>query len=352
MSLVERGRLAAAVAALTFLGASSCGAGGGDGGSTSGGAGRAGMRVTTLADSGPGSLRDAVSQGDRMVVFDVAGTISLQSALVIGGSSLTIDGTSAPSPGITLRDAGILIDGAAIHDVRVQNLRVRSPGRNYPEGDGITVKNGAHHVVIDHVSVDGCADGNIDITRGAHDVTVQWSVLSNCNKNMLINYQAQRLSIHHNLFVDSRFRNPDVSYTDEFTPNVSPGTTADVSNNLVWNWGRSGGGTILQCGAKVNVVANFYSSPGAGASRQSEAILDDGCGVGSGALIFASGNVSNDGLPFDLNRVGNQPRPFPGGSAEVSPACVAAHEVLAGAGAAPRDAVDAAHLGRIALPSC
>jgi len=39
------------------------------------------VHVTTLADSGSGSLRDAVSQGNRIVVFDVSGVIKPPTSL-------------------------------------------------------------------------------------------------------------------------------------------------------------------------------------------------------------------------------------------------------------------------------
>jgi hypothetical protein len=336
-----------AIAGLTLAAVTSCG--GSDGAEDSG---TSAVRVTTLADSGPGSLRDAVSQGGRTVVFEVAGTIALQSALVIGGSSLTIDGTSAHAPGITLQDAGILLDGAAIHDVLLTNLRIRAPGRNYPEGDGITIKNGVHHVVVDHVSVDGCADGNIDITNGAHDVTVQWSVLSNCAKNMLINYGAERVSLHHNIWVDSRFRNPNIQFDDAAT-SLAPDTTADFRNNIVWNWGNGGGGTILQCGGKANVVNNFYFSGATIPSRKQNGIVNDGCPGGTAQpLFYTSGNVSGDDSSVSLNSRGNVASPFAAAPVNTESACVAARAVLASAGASPRDAIDDAHVGRISLPGC
>jgi pectate lyase len=288
------------------------------------------------------------------VVFDVAGEILLRSVVAVRGSFVTVDGTTAKSPGITLRGAGLRIWGKhGAHDVVIRGIRIREPGLHDREGDGIDVKYGAHDVLIDHVSIDGCGDGNIDITRKARDVTVAWSVLSGCAKNMLIKYEASRVSLHHNVFVNSRSRNPNVAFTDEFLPNVAPEITADVRNNLVWHWGDFGGGTILQCGAKVNVVNNYYSSPETTPPRQERAIVDSGCPnlpAGAGATFHASGNYSADRLTVDLNRLGRAPAPFAANFVETADdACSAAFAVLTDAGVIPRDLVDRRSLEPIAL---
>src|SRR5918992_3223496 len=98
----------------------------GFGTSTSGGLAGVTVRVTNLNDSGPGSLRDAVSKGHRTVVFDIAGDIVLKRTLQVRGAFITIDGFSAPSPGITLRRFGLSISGErGAHDVIVRGIRIR-----------------------------------------------------------------------------------------------------------------------------------------------------------------------------------------------------------------------------------
>src|SRR6185295_4807676 len=70
--------------------------------------GRAGSvyHVTTLADSGAGSFRAAVSSGNRIVVFDVGGYISLVTAVSVK-SSITIAGQTAPGGGIGFKGGEI-----------------------------------------------------------------------------------------------------------------------------------------------------------------------------------------------------------------------------------------------------
>jgi pectate lyase len=86
--------------------------------------------VTTVDDSGRGSLRYGIDSaaGPRTIVFDVSGTIALKSNLVIDKPFITIAGQTAPGDGITLKDRSFVLKDT--HDIIVRYIRVRYGDRN------------------------------------------------------------------------------------------------------------------------------------------------------------------------------------------------------------------------------
>ena len=77
----------------------------------SGGRGGTVYHVTTLADAGAGSFRDAVSQPNRTVVFDVGGIINLSSDVEVV-DNITIAGQTAPGQGIATTNATVYLNQA------------------------------------------------------------------------------------------------------------------------------------------------------------------------------------------------------------------------------------------------
>ena len=178
------------------------------------------------------------------------------------GAFVTVDGTSAPAPGITLRNHGLYIRGdRGAHDVIVRGIRVRDAFE-----DGIQVAAAAYNVLLDHVSVQDSGDGNIDITQtGTRDVTVAWSILAQPageEKNMLLAFQQTRVTLHHDVFVAAQQRNPQVTYDDSAARRRTPtrrstcGTTSS---------GTGGAATARASGTAgtANVVANFCGAQAA-----------------------------------------------------------------------------------------
>ena len=306
--------------------------------------------VTNLQDSGPGSLRDAVSQGNCSVVFDVGGEIILNDFVYVKGAFVTIDGFTAPPPGITLKNRGLIIRGnQGAHDVTVRGIRVRSSSI-----DGIQIAYGAYNVVIDHVSINGSADGNLDITDNSSNVTVSWSIFSEPNgteKNMLIKYNISRISVHHNIFTEARQRNPQVRIDDAGT--AATETTLDLRNNIIWDWGV-GYGTLVWYGPRANIVNNYYSSNG-GDKKDALTVCKGDCDGGvpaSFARAYVSGNIDPEDLGFDINSLGNEAVPFDAPTVATQDACTAAQLVIADAGVRPLDSIDQQYVSRISLGGC
>jgi hypothetical protein len=374
-------RLAASAVLLVFLAAAYPGipslaqAYEGFGANTAGGANQPIYHVTNLNDSGAGSLRDALSQGNRYIVFDVGGVIETLSRIVVRGANITIDGFTAPSPGITIRNLGLRISGNfGAHDVIVRGLRVHIVSNVPGTEDGIAIVGGASNILIDHVSVRGASDENIGINN-AHDITISWSILADPlgprKTNMLITNGASRISIHHTLFFKANRRSPWITWLEEAPsstlPPESPEIVADVRNNLLWEVSNedSGHGAVVFGGAKANIVANFFNATN-GISEKAQKRVIAVCRA-SGTTVedvefcetrpefppgraFVANNISLDGWTAYINTKGTETVPFAAPFVTTSDACTAANQVLADAGMEPLDQLDQQYLSEIALP--
>jgi hypothetical protein len=137
--------------------------------------------VTSLADDGVvGTLRDAVSQPGRRIVFDVAGEILLKQDLLIRVSYLTIDGATAPSPGILIRQTGVTtaIEGSGtlgeVQHIVIRHLSFDATGTPHGSEKDILGLDGersaVHHILIEHCTGRSSGDGVFDIWGRVHDV--------------------------------------------------------------------------------------------------------------------------------------------------------------------------------------
>ena len=356
---------------------------------TRGGDGKPIYRVTNLRDSGAGSLRDALSQGNRYIVFDVGGTINLTSHEFLGnwyyaglwvkGPNVTIDGTTAPAPGITIVSSTLPnvgnsgVEGLAIdhhitgaHDVIVKGIRFRNLTSPSASCLGIA----SYNVVIDRVSTYMCGKNSIDIygdsVNPVHDITVQWSIIgpNNPSHNIAvdINRNEWNITLHHNLIIDLTGRMPKISRDQR----PISATTVDMRNNVIWDWNGSRGTTILE-GANVNVINNlYYTPPDAGGVEWGLQVCtgaaEGTCPAGSqyAASAHTDGNVSlNTGTSPDggswsefYDSRGNRSTPFPAASVTTTDACTAARAVVASAGLRPLDSVDNNLVRQVDLSRC
>ncbi|MFC5346177.1 pectate lyase [Brevundimonas staleyi] len=218
-----------------------------------GGRGGAVVRVTSLNDSGPGSLRAAVeTEGPRTVVFDIGGTIRLATPLRIREPRITIAGQTAPGGGITLRGQPLLI---STDDVVVRYIRSRLGDEDGVETDAVTIDRGSR-IILDHVSASWSVDETLSI--GSRDrvidaVTVQWSIiaeslnLSTHSKgdhgygSLVRGNRGARFTFHHNLWAQHRARMPRPG--NYLTPDVDPvGPYFEFTNNVFYDWGQGHAG--------------------------------------------------------------------------------------------------------------
>ncbi|MBD8489520.1 T9SS type A sorting domain-containing protein [Echinicola sp. CAU 1574] len=204
--------------------------------------------VTNLNDSGPGSFRDAVSQPNRIVVFEVGGIIQTESRIIVA-RNVTIAGQTAPGDGVVIYGDGITFTQASNSIVRY--LRVRMGRYGTSGADAMTMTDNANNLIFDHVSASWGRDETFSITGHADSITIQNSIISqglethSCGGLM---EPSGVVSLFRNLYIDNNTRNPKVKNRNQFV------------NNVVYNWGR-GGGYIMggsSAESRVNIVNNYY----------------------------------------------------------------------------------------------
>ncbi len=355
---------------------------------TIGGRGGKVFIVDTLADSGPGSLRECTdAEEPRICVFQVAGTIELMAPIRIENPYLTIAGQTAPGGGITLKTApsnrkGLVTTDGNGHDVVVRYIRLR-PGPSIETADtldGFTIN--TDHTVLDHVSISWAVDENVnvwtdDIEEPTYDVTISWSIVSEAlsnsvhpygehSKGMLVgNDGGYNFSIHHNLFAHNSDRSPEIK--------GRTGGIIDVVNNVSYNYGWRNSVISDKYGIPyINYIGNYTKVGPNSNIKDNEPITvyelrfyeytDPDKIAGDGVHMYLKGNYGpnrpdnsypEDAMvdPKDSKLITYIPAPHPAPSVTTLPADEAYSAVLADAGASKgisctgqwysrRDAVD------------
>lgn len=264
-------------------------------------AGRGGkvIRVTNTNADGSGSLKACVdASGPRVCVFEVSGTITLPDDLTFRNRYITVAGQTAPSPGITLRGAGVLVKTS---DVLIQHIRVRpgdsASGEPPTNRDALKIE-APSTAPISNVVIDHCT-----FTWSVDEIASAWQYWNNIS--LLNNIFAEPLhdSIHPegkhgfgvligpvdgnatlagNLFANMQSRNP-----------MTAAGRVAIVNNLVYNWGNTA--VDLQSRGLVtqnSVVGNaFVRGPDTTGSYAPIGLRADSTTLRPGAKVFLSDNT-------------------------------------------------------------
>ncbi|MGK9126032.1 polysaccharide lyase [Olivibacter sp. SA151] len=220
--------------------------------------------VTSLADSGPGTLREACEQGGaRIVVFNVAGIIRLKTPLIIRAPYITIAGQSAPGDGVCVAGESVWIN---THDVIIRFMRFRRGETWVGRRDDAIGGNPIGNIMVDHVSASWGLDENMSMYRhmyndstgkameeklGTVNITIQNSIFSEAldtwNHAFGSTLGGENCTFMRNLWADNAGRNPSIGWNGVF----------NFANNVVFNWvHRSTDGGDYK--AMYNIINNYY----------------------------------------------------------------------------------------------
>ena len=207
-----------------------------------GGRGGRTIVVTNLNDDGPGSFRDACEQaGPRVVVFNVAGIIRLQSRIRVRAPYITIAGNTAPGDGVCIAGNTVELE---THDIIIRHMRFRRGSLDAADRNDSIGGNPIGNLMIDHVSASWGLDENMSMYRHMYsppqggpdlklptvNITIQHSIFSEALNTYHHAFGSTigglNSTFHHNLWACNTGRNPSVGMYGDFT----------FANNVLFNY--------------------------------------------------------------------------------------------------------------------
>ena len=259
----------------------------GFGKNATGGRGYAVYHVTNLDDSGTGSFRDAVSAGNRIVVFDVGGYIVLKSPVSVK-SNLTIAGQTAPGDGVGVMAGEVSYNAST--NVITRYFRFRQ-GLLDPDSSksGINLLD-ASNLIFDHISIEFAQWNNIDASNSKStmtNITVQNSINANPTGQQFGAHTEQTggfFTWYGNLWANAHGRMPLAKCNTQFVNNVvynyqyayCAGDTSGVFwHDLINNY--------FIAGPSTNSVGNYFYQ------------------LNAGQTFYVSGNLADTNKDGTLN---------------------------------------------------
>ena len=270
---------------------------------TAGGRGGKVLVVTNLNDRGEGSFRWACEQGGaRIVVFNVAGIIRLETRLSVKAPYLTIAGQTAPGDGVCIAGESFEID---THDVIIRHLRFRRGEVNPYRREDALGGNAVGNIIIDHCSTSWGLDENLSLYRHMFDPmdggsgipkklgTVNLTIQNTISAEALDTYNhafgstlgGENATFMRNLWANNAGRNPSIGWNGIF----------NFVNNVLFNWVHRAvdGGDYM---AKYNIINNYFKpGPLTNENMKSQIVKADSRTknpeIAPYGLIYANGNI-------------------------------------------------------------
>lgn len=222
--------------------------------------------VTSLADSGPGTLREACEAGGpRIIVFNVAGEIHLERPIHVVAPYVSIFGQTAPGDGVVVTGQTVEVD---THDVVIRYMRFRRGAMDVAFRDDACGGQGIGNIIYDHCSSSWGLDEVMSMYRHVYNRTEDGHYQKFPTVNITIQdcIFAEGLDLYNhafgasigghntlfarNLFASNISRNPSIAMDGDF----------NFVNNVLYNWwNRSIDGG--DDNSRYNIINN-YLKPG------------------------------------------------------------------------------------------